>query len=122
MKRTHSPSDDTYDATGCRNLLEGYLQKIFDFSDYAYNITAIMIGTKEEYWSSCLNTIPPDVVARYLEYLHEEIEAQDFKPFPYIYIFGSESDAEIEKTKMQLRPKYVALVEFTKRNLNSMKD
>jgi hypothetical protein len=110
-------NNDSYDSIGCKDLLKGYLRGIFEFDDYAGNITRIMMGTKEEFWGSCLDTIPPDVVPLYLCYLRDEIEACDFKPFPYIYLFGLESDDEIERTKTDLRPKYVALVSFAKSRL-----
>ena len=103
----------------CRNLARGLMAKHYDLNVYAENVTRVIMYTGEDSWSSCLDTIPPDLVLPYLEYLRAEVEACDFKPFPGGSLFGGESDADIERTKLELRPKYVALVAFAKNKLGT---
>ncbi len=110
-------ADDSDDVVVCRNLARGLLLKHYDFHAYAENVTRVMIYAGEDSWSSCLDTIPPDLVPPYLQYLRAEVEACDFKPFPGDSLFGGELEVDIERIKLELRPKYVAHVEFAKSKL-----
>ncbi len=107
-------TNDSNASIACKDLARGLTANHYDFYVYADNITSILIHTEKKYWSACLDTLPPDVVQPYLDFLHTEVEACDFQPFPGGSLFGGESDADIEKIKLELWPKYVVFVQFAK--------
>ncbi len=114
-------ADEPDDVISCRDLARGLAAQHYEFDVYALNITIILIDEENEHRSACLDTIRSDLVPLYLEYLRSEVEACDFKPDPGIFLYGGESESDIERVKLEMRPRYVSLVTFAKNRLTRRK-
>jgi hypothetical protein len=112
--KTDNIEGEPSEVVDCRDLARSLAANHFEFDVYALNITLILIDEENKLWSACLDAVPGDVVPLYLEYLHAEIESCDFKPHPGPFMYGGESDADIERVKLKMRPRYVELVRFVR--------
>jgi hypothetical protein len=87
---------------------------LISFQEYADILTMYFVfghrGPMEEY----INSIPPELVGRYLEYLRALLEPADFMPLTPTssFVMPSASGAELEAKRHEMRGAYVRLYEL----------
>ena len=103
--------NDPNDVEFCSRYSKHLHSGLLTFEEYGDKVTTTLIGTQSEYIPRCLDTIPPEVLGRYAEYLRAMLIPVDFMPHPFIFFMEKNTEAERERLKRLRRPQYIAIYE-----------
>jgi hypothetical protein len=96
----------------CAKLARFFVAEKIDFDEYASNIIIRMVYVLDRDLPACIDTVPSQILAAYLDYLRSELVPVDFMPDPGSFLVQSDSPILIDRAKLLFRPKYLRLFEL----------
>jgi hypothetical protein len=109
---TSDRSASTDSADRCRRLANQFIAGRITFEEYAPNVTLAIVSAPDGDIPLCVESVPPDIAASYADYLRSTLEPVDFLPCPRPFLAGGVSEEVIERTRRQLRDKYLRLYQL----------
>jgi hypothetical protein len=85
------------------------------FEEYADNATLAIASGPSADIARCVESIPPGFADAFLAHLQDTLEPVDFMPCPRPFLAGNASDEAIERTRRELRPRYLQLYQMMSR-------
>lgn len=103
-----------------RKLRNAFENGIIKIEEYAQNLADSAVAACDDCMHSLVDDIPGPLVVSLFDSLKQFLEPVDFMPYPGPFIPGVASQEEIDRTKCQLRNKYIFIYKIIMNRVTAM--
>lgn len=101
-------------------LIRLYDRNIISLDVFTQNLTAELVGKEFSTVSATCSLLGKEFAQEFTHAVISQLESSDFMPSPALFMTDIRDPATVKQKQIEMRPKYVTLVNYLEKHLENM--